>query len=179
MKIYQNKDKYQSFGFIKTSHSCKNLENWFNKNRRSLTSIMTGPRKFAFAGPSSSILLARASPSFRGGGWTSLSFFKYLHIYRILYNSPQIFTNYQHSVFYINFKIYEQSFNSHLFLYNVICDSIGKPDHQKIYIEIHSNLLQSILFFLHMITIHISPFHPIQFFNLDYYLLIPVNIYEA
>jgi hypothetical protein len=44
-----------------------------------LTSMMTGPRNWALAGPSSRMRLARASPSLRGGGCTSLSFFKYLH----------------------------------------------------------------------------------------------------
>ena len=42
------------------------------------TSMMTGPRNLAPAGPSSRIRLAIASPSINGGGWISLSFFRYL-----------------------------------------------------------------------------------------------------
>ena len=44
-----------------------------------LTSMMTGPRNLAPAGPSSSTREAMASPSIRGGGWINLSFFRYLH----------------------------------------------------------------------------------------------------
>ena len=44
------------------------------------TSMMTGPRNLAPAGPSSRTLLAMASPSISGGGWISLSFFRYLEI---------------------------------------------------------------------------------------------------
>lgn len=38
------------------------------------------PRNLAPTGPSSRIRLAKASPSIRGGGWVSLSRFKYLHV---------------------------------------------------------------------------------------------------
>lgn len=41
------------------------------------------PRNFAPAGPSSSILLANASPSIKGGGLTILSLRKYRHVTRI------------------------------------------------------------------------------------------------
>ena len=45
-----------------------------------MTTLSFYPRNLAADGPSSRILEATASPSIRGGGWMSLSFFRYLNV---------------------------------------------------------------------------------------------------
>jgi hypothetical protein len=71
--------KYNHMHSIYTSNLRKRQQ-VLAKQENSVTVIQTYPRNFAPTGPSSRILLARASPSMSGGGFDSLSLRRYLQV---------------------------------------------------------------------------------------------------